>query len=275
MDTGRIATNDGVSLNYFEDGAGPPLVLIHGWSQSGALFRHQIESLRSFSRVIALELRGHGRSDRPGFGYNVARLSKDLDDALNALGLNNCALLGHSMGCAVIWSYIELFGTRRLSKLLFVDQPPAMMARPQWSAQEREDAGCVFDIAQVQEICDGLRSPFHAMGYVDGMLTGQLTEVDRRWLGEENRLFPRKYAADLFFELCLGDWRNLISTIRLPTLVVGGRVSSTPWRSQEWIHKAIPGSDLRIFEKAEGGGHLMFLENAGTFNHVVSSFLLR
>ena len=273
MRSGQVCTSDGVRLHYFEDGAGPPVLLVHGWSQSGAMFHRQIDYLKRSFRAVALEFRGHGRSERPDFGYNVARLSKDLYDGLVQLDLRDCVLVGHSMGCAVIWSYIELFGFERLSKLILVDQSPAMVSRPHWSLQEREDAGCVLEMRQLYEICDGIRAPFRSLGYIETMLTSRSAAVDRTWLSEENLLFPRRFAADLFHELCMGDWRKLISRINIPTLVIGGRVSSTPWRSQEWIHKTIPGSAMKIFEGEEGGGHLMFIENPDLFNRTIGDFI--
>jgi len=73
----HITTNDGVKLHYLERGTGQPLVLLHGWSQTAEIFRHQIEALSSRCRVIAFDMRGHGQSEKPGFGYRVHR--KDID----------------------------------------------------------------------------------------------------------------------------------------------------------------------------------------------------
>jgi non-heme chloroperoxidase len=61
-------TNDGVKLYYEERGSGKPLVLIHGWSCSGNFFTRNVESLSSGCRVINVDLRGHGRSDKPTWG---------------------------------------------------------------------------------------------------------------------------------------------------------------------------------------------------------------
>src|SRR3979409_593776 len=61
-------TNDGVRLHYLEAGAGKPLVLIHGLSQTAEQFKFQIEGLADRYRVIALDLRGHGESEKPNFG---------------------------------------------------------------------------------------------------------------------------------------------------------------------------------------------------------------
>jgi non-heme chloroperoxidase len=270
--THKIRVNDGIVLNCFEAGSGPPLVLIHGWRQSGSLFVHQIDGLSASNRVIALELRGHGRSEQPRFSFTVARLAKDLQEVIAALDLQGSVLLGHSMGCAVIWSYIELFGPERLRGLILVDQPARMIVDTRASASPAE-AGGIYTVAELDAMYNAIRSPIRTTGFVDSMLTGLLSATDRQWLIEENMILPPALAAELFFNLCTADWRAVIARITLPTLVIGGRVSPTPWRSQAWIHFTIPASRLEIFEREEGGGHLMFLENPAKFNRVVADFL--
>jgi hypothetical protein len=63
--------------------------------------------------VVRYDLRGHGDSDQPAWGHHVARYAADLRDLLEHLDLSNVTLVGASMGCAVIWSYIEIFGNLR------------------------------------------------------------------------------------------------------------------------------------------------------------------
>ncbi len=124
---GEVMTNDGIGLWYLEAGVGRPLVLVHGWSQAAALFRYQIEGLSARYRVIAYDQRGHGESDKPAFGYKIARLAKDLHEFLVALDLRDVAALGHSMGCSVLWCYWDLLGAERLAQLVLVDQAPFLI----------------------------------------------------------------------------------------------------------------------------------------------------
>ena len=107
---GHVTTNDGVRLHYVEVGAGQPVVMIPGWSQPAAQFKYQLAGLHDRYRLIAVDMRGHGESEKPAFGYKIARLAKDLHEVLGALDLRDVALLGHSMGCAVIWSYWSCSG---------------------------------------------------------------------------------------------------------------------------------------------------------------------
>src|SRR5882762_3821756 len=115
-----LRTNDGVRLHYLEAGAGKTIVLVHGISQTAEQFKFQIEGLADRYRVIALDLRGHGESEKPNFGLKIHRLAQDLREALVATNADDVTLLGHSMGCSVIWAYWELFGADRLGKIVLI-----------------------------------------------------------------------------------------------------------------------------------------------------------
>ena len=64
----RWKTSDGAELNLLEAGSGSPLLLLPGWSQTAAMFRHQLEGLSERYRVIALDWRGHGDSQKVHYG---------------------------------------------------------------------------------------------------------------------------------------------------------------------------------------------------------------
>jgi len=63
-----ITISSGVTLRYQEAGAGKPSVMLPGWSQSEAEFKYQMNALAEGRRVIALDMRGHGESDKPAGG---------------------------------------------------------------------------------------------------------------------------------------------------------------------------------------------------------------
>src|SRR3954454_3863247 len=74
-----FVTHDGVELAYEDRGGGAfPLVMLHGWGQTQAMFRHQLSDLAVERRIVTLDLRGHGRSAKPHFGYRIARFSRDV-----------------------------------------------------------------------------------------------------------------------------------------------------------------------------------------------------
>ena len=272
----HVTTNDGIRLHYVEKGSGAPLVMIPGWSQTAAQFEAQLEGLSASRRVIAFDMRGHGESDKPEHGYKIQRFAMDVRNAIEALGLERLSLLGHSMGCSVIWCYIDLFGEAGLERLVLVDQMPSITARDEWTEQDKQDAGAIFDGASLYETIGALAGKegvATTKGFIGSMFTGGFPAERVAWVIEQNRKMPRRHAATLLLNHSTQDWRDLIPRITLPTLIVGGRVSLIDWRSQEWMHRQIAGSQLEIFEEADGGNHFMFMENPERFNRLVDAFL--
>jgi non-heme chloroperoxidase len=273
---GSVTTNDGVTLRYAEAGSGTPIVCIPGWSQTAAQFKGQIDGLSERYRVIAVDMRGHGESDKPNHGYTIQRLAKDVHELIHALNLTDVVAMGHSMGCSVMWSYWELWGPERLSRLVLIDQMPMITANPIWSQQEKEDAGAIFDPTSLYATINKLAGPEGVPateGFIGAMFTKSYPRDEVAWVVKQNLKMPRRYAADLLFNHSCQDWRALIPRIDIPTLVVGGRASTVPWKSQVWIGNQIKGARTEIFEENEGGNHFMFMENPAKFNRIVTEFI--
>lgn len=87
-----------VLVHYAEAGSGPAVVLIHGWPQHWYAFRHVMQALRATHQVFAVDLRGQGWTSVPGHGYDRATLAADLLGFLDAVGLDEVALVGHDWG---------------------------------------------------------------------------------------------------------------------------------------------------------------------------------
>lgn len=276
-DSRHIVLPSGVSLNVIEAGRGQPLIMIPGWSQSAAEYGRNIDELAKSRRVIAIDMRSHGDSPNASSGHRIQRLAKDLKETIEVLGLEQVDVLGHSMGSSVIWSYLDLFGEDRLRRLVIVDQAPMVAALPGWDDDTKKRYGCLLpDVQTVAGFCDVVRANGTVegtMGILKGMFTAALPEEDLRWIAAENLKMPREAAADLLFDHCLNDWRDIIVSTRLPALVVGGRKSIFSPESQEWIASVNPNATASIFEEHEGGGHFMFFENPRRFNAEVSAFL--
>lgn len=278
MAAGRqIALSGGTVLHALEAGTGQPLIMIPGWSQSAAEYGRNIEELAKGRRVIALDMRSHGDSPDMAHGHRIQRLAKDLREVIEALGLDSVDVVGHSMGSSIIWSYLDLFGEERLRRLVIVDQAPMVAALPGWDEATRKKYGCLLpDVQSVAGFCDTVRATTSVEGTMDilkGMFTSALPEDDLRWIAVENLKMPRAAAADLLFDHCLNDWRDVITQTRLPSLVIGGRKSIFSAESQEWIASVNPNAKASIYEEHEGGGHFMFFENPRRFNAEVSAFL--
>ena len=273
---GSFTTKDGVRLHYIEAGSGDVLVMIPGWSQSAAQFKHQIAGLSDRYRVIAIDMRWHGDSDKPTHGYRIHRLSADVHEFLVANDLKHVTLAGHSMGCSVIWGYWELFGHDRVSKLILVDQMPMITTNPNWAESEKIDAGAILDKDSLYSVTNSLAGPEGVKtteGFITGMFNKSYSRDELNWVIEQNLKMPRPYAAALLYDHATNDWRDVIPLIDIPTLVVGGKASLVGWKSQVWVGKQIPGSRTETFETEEGGNHFMFMENPEKFNRIVKEFM--
>ncbi len=88
---------------YYEDvGNGPVLLLIHGFPLDHTLWTYQLESLRNEYRLVAPDLRGHGKSQAPPGPYRMEQMAKDLRDLIDALKIERVVLMGLSMGGYII-----------------------------------------------------------------------------------------------------------------------------------------------------------------------------
>ncbi len=221
-------------------------------------------------------MRGHGESDKVDFGYKIQRLAKDVHGILTGLGLSEVALLGHSMGCSVIWCYWDLFGSDRVSKLILADQPPFVTSNPAWDSEEHEAAGALMDIDAVVKMCNALAGPdghATAVDYINRLVPNSMSEEEKAWIIRRNLCLPRQCAATLLYNSSAQDWRDVIPRINIPTPVVGGKASFIPWNSQVCVHHQIPDSQIVLFEEDEGGYHFMFIEGAAKFNQALVDFL--
>ena len=105
VDVRGIEAN-GVRLHVEERGNGAPVVLLHGWPDSAYLWRNQVPALAASGfRVIAPDMRGFGRSDRPQqvAAYALAEAVADVAGILDALGIEKAHVVGHDWGAAVAW----------------------------------------------------------------------------------------------------------------------------------------------------------------------------
>jgi pimeloyl-ACP methyl ester carboxylesterase len=265
-----MTTNDEVRLCYQDVGNGRPVVIVPGISQPASLFVHQLAGLSDRYRVIIYDQRGHGESDKPSYGYRVSRLAKDLDDLLELLDLEDVTLLGWSFGCGVAWSYYDMFGPKRIGRLILVEGSVFLCQTPEMTEQDVADTGAVWDAAGAMAVVNELRDDQEAVTrqMVSMFFTEEHAEADQIVAGVLK--MPAAAVAALMFDYIFTDWRDVIPRIGLPTLIVGGGRSHVPLSVQEWLHRSIPDSRLAILKNR---AHLLFYEEPDTFNNLVTSFI--
>lgn len=278
MRHGAVTVDSEVTLAYCEVGEGPPVVCLPGWSQAAEQFVPVMELLAPIHRMIAIDHRGHGRSSQPGRGYRLHRLAADLHAALAALDLGPVTLLGHSMGVAVIWAYLDVFGDDGIDRLVFADSRPTLVRDRDWSDEEARVAGGTQTFAQLDDLTHRLRTPDGRNALIDvlhTMVSSDLAPDRFAALLATNAPTTNETRAALWYDECSYDWRDLIPTISRPTLVVHGLGSMIPTECQRWVADAIPGGQFAVIPADEGGSHFAFWENPERFSALVADFLDR
>jgi len=268
----HFTTTDGVRLHYLEAGQGRPLVLLPGWTQPAAGFSAQLAGLSDACRCLALDFRGHGESERPTYGYRVSRLARDCLDFLDHLGLEDAVLLGHSAGCVVIWSFIDLFGEDRVRGLVLCDEPIAFIRRPGWSEAQCRQYGASAQgdeaLAQATAIAgpggEHVLRDFLTREFTPDFPTSEIARVI-----EGSLRMPRGAAADLMLSVMHADYRDLLPRIRRPALCIGGARSHLAPEAMPWIASRIPTARLVMIDAR----HFVHLESPGPFNAAVRGFL--
>ena len=265
-----------ITLKYLEKGVGHPVLMLHGFNNSSEFFREQIDCFAGQLRVIALDFRGHGSSDDSTGGYNIEQLAKDVDSVIRKLGLDRPHVVCHSMGCAVVWEYVTLFGAAQpLGKLVLVDQPPCMFRQPWFDDDEARRAGSM--VTNIGEL-HGFISMFQSACTVEvakelvlGSFPVSPPAEDRLVvLAKESMVLSRSIGVpSLFWDNVFHDWRCRIRSIENKTLVISGAKSFVSTESQQWIASNMKSASCKVYE----AGHYPFIECATDFNNDVLAFL--
>jgi pimeloyl-ACP methyl ester carboxylesterase len=266
-----ITTNDGVKLYYEDKGKGRPLIMIPGWTCTHNFFKKNIDELAKSCRVIAVEMRAHGDSEKVMWGHRISRYAKDVKDLIEALELEGVVLLGWSMGASIIWSYIDMFCYEHLAGHVSVDQSPRQYYSETWRWGQ---PGC-YDAEALAILT--IRLEYDPKSVARGLVPACFgdtppTPEDVEFLAGEIDKCPPKVRAEIMADHTHLDWRDLFPQIKLPVLVCVGRQSKVfPWQGSAYVGEHIPGAKTVFFENS---GHMPFYEEPEKFNQVVRDFVL-
>jgi pimeloyl-ACP methyl ester carboxylesterase len=120
----------GLRVNVVEAGEGDPVLLLHGWPQHNGMWREVIARLASRYRLIAPDLRGFGKTEAPGHGYDADTFARDQIALLDALGIERVKVIGHDWGG---WTtmLLGLHHPERIERIFVIDAPhPWPRVRP-------------------------------------------------------------------------------------------------------------------------------------------------
>ncbi len=125
---------NGEKLYYEDKGQGPEtLIMMHGWTSNHEVYEKPVELLKDKARCIIYDHRGHGQSKDANSGEpTLETLASDLNEIIKGLDLSNITLLGWSMGAAVVFNYVTLFGCDALKQIILCDMTPKQLNDEEW-----------------------------------------------------------------------------------------------------------------------------------------------
>ena len=275
-----FTTNDGVTLSYWEAGSGKPLVIIPGWSASGAEFINVMYLLRKNYHVYVLDPRNQGLSERVERGMRISRYAMDVKELGEHLGLTSADYLGWSMGAAVLWNYIDLFGSKSMRKAVFVDEPISIYSHADWSEKERLEAGGMTTSAERMIAAFTAGAPTNNL-IVDTRLFERYVAMDSPTYENSEKFVAAfikndpKYLSLVMFDHVMNDWRDIIRhKIDMPVAIFTGEYSANV-PSQRWMQSVIPNASLYVYRKEEQGDHFLMFKNPFKFTKDLGAFLER
>ena len=264
-------TNDNVKIFYEIDGQGKPLLMLPGWTCTSNFWKKNVGELSKTCQVIRMDMRGHGKSEKVMHSHRISRYAMDLKNLLDYLDLEDVTVLGWSMGVAVLWSYIELFGNHRISGLVCVDQSPAQYTGQDWQWGQK---GC-YDMEMFIHTCCQIQ--YDPRGAAEGLAFACLfnppSEEEVKFIADEISLCPPYARIEIMRDHTNLDWRDFLPHINLDTLVCVARHSAVfDWQGSTYVGENIPGAKTVFFENS---GHMLFWEEPEKFNRTISDFVNR
>ncbi len=262
-----------IELYYEDHGSGSPVVLVHGWPLSGASWEKQVPVLlEAGHRVIIYDRRGFGESSKPATGYEYDTFAEDLHKLVTTLNLHEAALVGFSMGGGEVARYLGKYGSKRVSKAVFIASIPPFLLK---TADNPEGVdGAVFEGIKKGIAADRLAflSQFLSNFYNVDVLRGKQISDQAVQLSWNIAAGASPKGTLDCVSAWLTDFRNDLKKIDVPTLVVHGDadrilpLAATGKRTQEFVK----GSKLVV---VEGGPHGLTWTHAEKVNRELLAFL--
>jgi pimeloyl-ACP methyl ester carboxylesterase len=271
MKSQEIAGGGGVTLHLIETGraTGRPILFLHGFSQCGLAWSRQLRSeLAEEYRLVALDLRGHGRSGKPRDAYGDSRLwADDVDAVIRTLDLDHPILCGWSYGPLVILDYLRHYGEDAVGGLHFVDGVTRLGDPKALAALTPEFLGLIpgFFATDVEESTRSLTSLLRLC-----LRQEPATEDLYLMLGYSVSVPP--YVRQALFSRAF-DNEDLLPKIRKPVLITHGADDAVVKSAVVDQHKAsIPHAQIHLVPNA---GHAPFWDDAAGFNRRLRDFAAR
>ncbi len=264
-----VAGGGGTRLHLVETGnpKGHPILLIHGFSQCALCWSRQLDSdLAQDHRLVAMDLRGHGLSDKPRDAYGDSRLwADDVHAVLKSLDLEQPILTGWSYGPLVILDYIRHYGEQAIGGIHFVGGISKLGSEAALSVLTPEFLANVPGLmsADVQEAAQALEA------LLDLAFSADRTAQEQYMMLGWNMSVPPHVRQALFARSFDND--DLMPTIRKPVLITHSSAETVVKPSAVDEHlAAMPEAQVHWTTDA---GHAAFWDDAAGFNKRLREFV--
>ncbi len=257
-------------------GSGPPLLLLHGIGDSSDTWDPVIDSLAEHYTVIAPDLLGHGRSDRPRADYSIAAFACGMRDLISVLGFDRVTVCGHSLGGGVAMQFAYQFPERCERLVLVCTGGVGPKTHPLFHLVATPGVETLLPLLRLPGVKTTGSVGLRVLRWLD-------TDLGRD-AGDLMRLFdalPDSPARSAFLRTLRAavDRRGQVITMLdrcylaegMPTLLIwGARDAIIPVDQAHLVHEAMPGSRLEIFADA---GHFPHHTDPERFLAVLRDFL--
>lgn len=253
----------GVRLPYVEQGhrAGVPVLFLHGTSDSWRSFENVLPELPDWMRAIALTQRGHGDADRPATGYRTEDFADDVAALMDALGIEQAIVVGHSMGGSIAQRFAIDHPARMLGLVLIGARAswhrhPGVLALGEAVATLSDPVDPDF----VREFQLSTLAQPVSPAYLDTVVAESLKLPARVW---------RAAFAECVFQ---ADHTAALGSIAAPTLLMCGGRDDFARDEQDTLVAALPGASQLIYPDA---GHALHWEEPRRFAADLAAFVAR
>lgn len=252
----KFADFGGVKVHYNDVGKGKnALVFVHGWTCNADFWRESVNAFPNY-RVVALDLPGHGLSDKPQADYTMEYFAKSIEAVMKDAGIKKAVFVGHSMGTPVIRQFYRLYPEKTLG-LVIVDGA----LRPMAGQQETE------------QFMAFLRANYKAN--VLSMVDGMLKPIADEKLKQEIRTAMLATPEHVALSAMAGMADEKIYTndkINVPVLAI--LAESPYWKpdTAQFYRSLAPNLDFRMWQ---GVSHFLMMERPQVFNQSVRHFVTK
>ncbi len=249
-------TSDDVTLHYLEAGSGPTIVFVPGWTMPAEIWEHQLRYFSDAFRVVAVDPRGQGLSEKVAHGYYASRRARDIGELIDHIGGEPAVVAGWSLAMQEVLVMTQERGTKGIRAVVLVDYPI------DFDASEMTSRFISMQTERDEWIREFVRAMYlspQSDEYLEGITQASLST-------------PVNATAIMIGNLILmgpTDLRPALDSLDRPALFIA---SSQDWAVEQarMVQEGWPDIHVEIIDDT---GHALFVDKPGEFNEILQKFI--